>query len=146
MILASVTLVKFCDFAKMALVCEHHDMGYLEICCNLYKALPINLCFSWLQNNSQNSRIMMDSDKHYEGNHLYIWQLCMLLWHPWSLQNSVILQLCDLGILGPPKICKGGTCLWTSWHGVQRNRLQSLQKHVQSIFFLKPILKIALVL
>ena len=36
---------------------------------------------------------MMDSDKHYEGNHLYIWQLCMLLWHPWSSQNSVILQL-----------------------------------------------------
>ena len=35
-----LALVRFCDFAKMALVCESHDMGYRDKDCNLYKTGP----------------------------------------------------------------------------------------------------------
>ena len=64
---------------------------------------------------------MTASVNHYAGNSncLYIWQCCpMILVKLW--------------------FCKDGICLWTSVHKVhevQRNVLQSLQKHVQSIFF-----------
>ena len=73
-----------------------------------------------------------------------------MIWASLIIENSVLLQLCDLGILGPRKIlcfCKDGTCLWTSWHGVQRTRLQSVQTmSYQSFFpFFKTFLKIALV-
>ena len=32
LILASLVCIKVCNFAKMALECEHHNMGYREIC------------------------------------------------------------------------------------------------------------------
>ena len=40
---AFLTLVRFCDLAKMALVYEHHDTGYENIFCNLYKSISINI-------------------------------------------------------------------------------------------------------
>ena len=62
----------------------------------------------------------------------------------WLMATNMEVTVCifesfvyDLGILYPCKIlwfCKDGICLWTSWHGVQRNRLLSLQKHFPSIF------------
>ena len=122
-------------------------MGYLEICCNLYKSITHQSLFSMITKQFSNSLNMMDSDMHYEGNHLYIWQLCMLLWHPWSSQNSVILQLCDLGFPGPRKICKGA--LVCEHHDMGYREIDcNLYKSMsyQSFFpFFKTFLKIALV-
>ena len=63
---------KICDFAKMALVCESHDMGYREIDFNLYKNMSYQSFFPFLQIISQNSLSMMASDKHFEGYSLHI--------------------------------------------------------------------------
>ena len=41
-------------FAKVALVCEHHDMGYREVGCNLNKSMSHQ---SFFQNNSHNSLV-----------------------------------------------------------------------------------------
>ena len=102
---ALLTLVRFCDFAKMALVCERHDMGYWEICCHFPSF------FSLLSN----SLSIIASDKHYEII------TCIF--------DSFV---CDSSILDPCKIlwlCKDSICLWMTWHRVQRNILRSLQKH-----------------
>ena len=137
--LVSLILVKFYDFAKMAFVCEWHGMWYKEIYCDIYKSIShleqymrnremcCSLCksithqsfLSLYQNTSHNNQNFMTSDEHFEGYSLYIWQLCLWFRHFRTSQNSVILQHCDLGI----------------------GRLQSVKKHVQSIFF--PFLKIA---
>ena len=67
------------------------------------------------------------------------------------LKFSVIWQHYDLDILGPNKILvilQRCHLFVNIWHEVQRSRLQSLQKHVPSIFFpffFKTFLKIALV-
>ena len=67
MIRASLILVKFCDFAKMAFVCEHHGMGYKEIDCNFYKSISINL-FVLVFKTSHNSQNMTASVNQYAGN------------------------------------------------------------------------------
>ena len=86
------------------------------------------------QNTSHNNQNLMASDKHFEVFTVCIFDsfvFCLGILD--SHKNSVNLQLC--AFLALVRFCKGVTCLYTSWHGVQRNRLQSFQKHVPSIFF-----------
>ena len=116
MTLASLILVKFYDFAKMAFVCEWHGMGYREIYCYPYKTFPIKnstwstekyIASFWplYQNTSHNNQNLMASDKHFEVFTVCIFDsfvFCLGILD--SHKNSVNLQLCDLGILGPRKI------------------------------------------
>ena len=108
----------YCNLYK-SIPCQGQYMGYREMCCSLCKSISHQSFWPLYQNTSHNNQNMMTSDKHFEGYSLYIWQLCQWFRHFRTSQNSVILQHCDLGI----------------------GRLQSVKKHVQSIFFL--FLKIA---